>query len=67
MSIIPNIADAIKNPSKLSTLSTHIIGSSFKWPNSVSVIPKEVFGFEAISVPDGFLPPGKSDGNIFVI
>ena len=45
-----------------------MLSSAFKWPNSVAVVPSDVFpGKDAIVVPDGFLPPGKTDGNIYVL
>jgi hypothetical protein len=31
------------------------------------VVPHDVFGQRALVVPDGFLVPGKSDGNIFIV
>lgn len=32
------------------------------------MVPKKVFGTTgAIVVPDGFLPPGKTEGNIYII
>lgn len=40
------------------------IGSGLQWPNKLSRSPAEVGDF--VVVPDGFLPPGKSDGNIFL-
>ena len=48
---------------------TTTLYDKFKWPNSVSVVPEDVFdsGVDAIVVPDGFLPPGKTEGNIFII
>lgn len=39
----------------------------FQWPNDIAVIPQDVFGERAIIVPDGFLVPGKKDGNLYVI
>jgi len=43
------------------------LASDFKWPNDMNIIPHDVFGVNAIDVPDGFLPPGKSNGNVYVI
>ena len=33
----------------------------------MQVVPHDVFGFNAIVVPDGFLVPGHSDGGVYVI
>jgi hypothetical protein len=54
VSVIPNITDAIRNPSKISNLTAQVLNDTFNWPNDVNLIPNEVFGFEAIAVPDGF-------------
>jgi hypothetical protein len=41
----------------------------FQWPNSVQVVPQEVFGpyVRAIVVPDGFLVPGHANGGVYII
>ena len=67
VSVIPNITDVIRNPSKLSNLTAQVLNNTFYWPNDVNLIPNEVFGFDGIAVPDGFHVPGKIDGNVFVI
>merc|ERR1719414_92534 len=41
------------------------VSSGMQWPNKLSRTPAEVGDF--IVVPDGFLPPGKEDGNIFFV
>jgi len=35
-----------------------------KWPNKLSRVPSEYGDY--IVIPDGFLPPGKADGNIYL-
>lgn len=42
-----------------------LVSSNFKWPNLISVAPKEIGDF--IVVPDGFLVPGKSTGGIYLL
>lgn len=41
----------------------------FTWPNNIDVVPPEVFGegVNAIAVPDGFLVPFHSNGEIYII
>jgi len=68
VAVIPNIRDAFEGKAKFSDLKSKVLSSAFKWPNSISVIPQDVFpGVNAIVVPDGFLPPGKTNGNIYVL
>lgn len=69
VSIIPNIKDAFTGKAQLSELKSKVLSDKFKWPNSIDVVPAEVFGADvnAIVIPDGFLPPGKTDGNIYVL
>ena len=57
--VVPDVTEAITNgdvsslkPVKLETVK------KFNWPNDVAVVPHDVFGFNAIVVPDGFLVPG---------
>lgn len=50
-----------------STAKAKILHEGFKWPNEIKVVPKDVFGSKSIEVPDGFLPPGKSDGDVFIL
>ena len=68
VSVIPNIGQAVLS-SNFTGLQTYELYNNFKWPNSVSTVPEDVFGqgVNAIVVPDGFLPPGKGNGNIFVL
>jgi hypothetical protein len=68
VSVIPNIKDAVLNK-KFDTLTTHSLSENFKWPNSVSIVPNDVFGDgqNRVVVPDGFLPPGKTNGDIYII
>jgi hypothetical protein len=68
VAVIPNIRDAFEGKAKFSDLKSKVLSSAFKWPNSISAIPQDVFpGVNAIVVPDGFLPPGKTNGNIYVL
>lgn len=66
--VIPEIADIV-NSRAFDKVESHFLGSSFLWPNEVATVPKEVFGegVNAITVPDGFLPPGKTNGEVFII
>lgn len=66
--MIPNIKQIV-NSRNFSAAQTDILWSDFKWPNDVQVIPPDVFGpgFNAIVIPDGFLPPGKTEGNIYMM
>jgi hypothetical protein len=68
VSVIPNIGDIVKSGQYVG-VRANIIADQFKWPNDISVVPSDVFGssINAISVPDGFLPPGKGDGGIYII
>ena len=65
--VVPDVADAVK-AGDVSTLVQHKLDTpGFAWPNDVQIVPEDVFGFRAIVVPDGFLVPGHSDGNVFII
>ena len=68
VSMIPRIGDVLTNKT-FSTAQAQILADNYKWPNSISTVPQDVFGsgIKAIVVPDGFLPPGKGDGNVFVL
>ena len=48
-----------------STAKPALISSDFKWPNRISVAPKEIGDY--VVVPDGFLVPGKSTGGIYLL
>ena len=67
VSVIPNIKDIVNSRNFSSAPQAKALYSNFKWPNSVSVVPQDVFGVNAIVVPDGFLPPGKTEGNVYVM
>jgi len=60
---------AIFDQRSFDTVKTSLIYDGFKWPNNIKVVPSDVFkdGMKHIDVPDGFLPPGKSNGNVFVL
>ena len=68
VSVIPNIRDIV-NSKNFAAAQTHVLYSNFKWPNSVATVPQDVFSpaVDAIVVPDGFLPPGKTEGNIYIM
>jgi len=68
VSFIPSIGDVLSK-NQFSTAKAQMVSDAYKWPNSIEVVPKDVFGngIEAIVVPDGFLPPGKGDGNVFIL
>lgn len=68
VNVIPNISQIV-NEKLFSSAKTVELSSNFKWPNSVEPVPAEVFGADvhALVVPDGFLVPFKSDGNIYII
>lgn len=66
--VIPNIKDVVLSR-KFDTAQTHVISDQFLWPNNVSVIPQDIFTppVNALVVPDGFLPPGFTDGGIYIL
>jgi hypothetical protein len=67
-SVIPNIGDVVSKKS-FDNVNIQTLADSFTWPNKVQAVPKNVFGdgVNAISVPDGFLPPGHTNGGIYII
>ena len=65
--IVRGVKDAVVNGDVSDLTPTLLDTPSFKWPNNIEVIPYEVFGERAIQVPDGFLVPGKKDGNMYII
>ena len=65
--IVRGVKDAVVNGDVSDLTPTLLDTPSFKWPNNIEVVPYDVFGERAIQVPDGFLVPGKKDGNIFII
>lgn len=68
VSVIPNIKDAVLTK-KFDNLQAKVLSSNFRWPNSVDIVSQDVFGTDEtyIVVPDGFLPPGKTEGDIYVM
>ena len=68
VSAIKNIRDIFESRS-FENAKTELLYDGFKWPNNIRVVPSNVFndGINHIEVPDGFLPPGKSNGNIFIM
>ena len=69
VSVIPGIRDAVVAGDVSSLQPTRLDTGkiNFQWPNNAQVVPREVFGFRAIVVPDGFLVPGHKDGGVYVI
>ena len=65
--MVTGIKDAVVNNTVEQLTETNLRTSAFTWPNDIRVIPKDVFGFNAIVVPDGFLVPGHSDGGVYVV
>lgn len=58
----------LKNVASYTNFSTAkpvLVSSDFKWPNIVSVAPKEIGDY--VVVPDGFLVPTKSTGGIYFL
>lgn len=52
----------------LSNVSVTTLDDSFAWPNDVQRVPPEVgLAPYALVVPDGFLVPGKSTGNVYIV
>jgi len=65
--VTTNIAKAIQTKD-LSVLSPVTLNTpSFLWPNDARVVPEDVFSERVIVVPDGFIPPGKGNGGIYLI
>ena len=65
--MVRDVKDAVVNGDVSDLKPTLLDTPSFKWPNNIEVVPYDVFGERAIQVPDGFLVPGKKDGNIYII
>ena len=64
--VIPNIKDAIMN-NDVTNLEPIKYDFDFVWPNAIDIVPFDIFGERAIYVPDGFIPPGKTNGGIYVL
>ena len=69
VSIVPGVKEAVKagDVSSLNPVELDTGKVKFTWPNDVRVVPHDVFNKRAIVVPDGFIPPGHNNGNVFVI
>ena len=65
--IVRGVKDAVVNGDVSDLAPTLLDTPSFTWPNNSEVVPYDVFSERAIHVPDGFLVPGKKNGNIFII
>ena len=59
---VANVSSVYPDFSKASPV---LQSSKFKWPNELSVAPKEIGDY--VVVPDGFLVPGKSTGEIYLL
>eukprot|EP00347_Sterkiella_histriomuscorum_P005215 403357452 len=68
VSVIPNIGDKVAS-GDFKNMGAAELSDVFTWPNNVDVVPPEVFGegVNAITVPDGFLVPFHSNGEVYVI
>jgi hypothetical protein len=63
---IPDIADRLDRKA-FSTAPISDLSRSIGWPNGVELAPPELLGRDAMVVAGGFLPPGKSTGEVSVI
>lgn len=63
---VPSVDDFVSN---ISSSGVTTIGPDFTWPNIVSAVPKGALPNceVCLIVPDGFLVPGKSTGNIYLV
>ena len=65
--MVPDITEAVV-AGDVSTLNSVMVDTpAFEWPNDVMVVPDGIFDERAIVVPDGFIPPGKNNGNIYIV
>ena len=66
--VVPDVAAAVSNANPSTLRPVNLSVPDLLWPNSVATIPQDVFvGQRAIVVPDGFLPPGKGNGGVYVV
>ncbi|CDW89829.1 UNKNOWN [Stylonychia lemnae] len=68
VAVISDIGDKIQS-GNFADIHSSVLSDKFTWPNNVDVVPAEVFGQDvnAVVVPDGFLVPFHSNGEIYVI
>ena len=68
VSVIPNIQSKV-NSRDFANIKHVELSNAFTWPNKIEEVPPEVFGsgVNAIAVPDGFLVPFHSNGNVFIV
>lgn len=67
LQVVTNVAEAVQ-AQNLSTLSPVKLSTpSFLWPNDAITVPMDVFGERVIVVPDGFIPPGKTNGGVYLV
>ena len=65
--VVPGIKEAVVAGDASGLKSVILDTPNFEWPNVVKTVPHDVFnGTRAIVIPDGFLPPGKTHGGIFL-
>ncbi len=68
VSVIPQIQRKI-NSKDFANIQHVELSHAFTWPNKIEEVPPEVFGkgVNAIAVPDGFLVPFHTNGNVFIV
>ena len=65
--VTPNVQEAIV-AKDLSTLTpVQLDTPNFTWPNLAKPVPQDVFNQRVIVVPDGFIPPGKTNGGVYLV
>lgn len=64
--VVPNIKEAIGSQDLSKLEPVELATPSFKWPNFAKTVPQDVFDQRVIVVPDGFIPPGKGNGGIYL-
>ena len=70
LSIVPDIKSAVSSGDVTGVTGTALEipdGIEFLWPNDAKVVPHDVFGYRAIVVPDGFIPPTHNNGGVYLL
>ena len=70
VSIVPDIKNVVNNGDVTGVKGVDLVipdGVKFAWPNDAKVVPHDVFGYRAIAVPDGFIPPGHNNGGVYLL
>ena len=65
--VTQNIKEAIASKSLSKLAPVTLKTPTFLWPNNVTTVPTDVFGGRVIVVPDGFIPPGKTNGGVYLM